>query len=95
MPRSRQVILYVVPNCPLCSQARRWLQARSVEYLERDVAGDWGALRSMYELTRQRLVPVIEQDGRAIVRPTEAQLYQFLESGDEHHKEPETSQGQP
>ena len=78
-----QVILYVVPNCPLCSQARTWLEACDVEYVERDVAADWGALRSMFELTRQRLVPVIEQNGRAIVRPTESELHQFLDRHDE------------
>ena len=70
--------LYVVPDCPLCAHARSWLQQNGVDYVERNVAGDFGALRAMYELTRQRLVPVFEANGRALVRPTDAELAEFL-----------------
>ena len=70
--------LYVVPDCPLCAHAREWLQQNGVAYVERNVAGDFGALRAMYELTRQRLVPVFEANGRALVRPTDAELAKFL-----------------
>ena len=70
--------LYVVPDCPLCANARLWLQQHDVEYVERNVAGDFGALRAMYELTHQRLVPVFEANGRALVRPTDAELTDFL-----------------
>src|ERR1044071_5084831 len=36
------VTLYVVPGCPLCSNARAWLERHGIEYTERDVtnAGD-------------------------------------------------------
>lgn len=70
--------LYVVPDCPLCAHAREWLQQNGVAYVERNVAGDFGALRAMYELTRQRLVPVFELNGRALVRPTDAELEKLL-----------------
>ena len=70
--------LYVVPGCPLCAHARTWLQQHAVAYVERNVAGDFGALRAMYELTRQRLVPVFEANGKALVRPTDAELAEFL-----------------
>jgi hypothetical protein len=43
------------------------------------VANDFGALRAMHRLTRQRLVPVFEAKGRALVRPTEDQLKAFLD----------------
>jgi len=72
------VTLYVVPDCPLCAHARSWLKEHGVGYVERNVAGDFGALRAMYELTRQRLVPVFELNGRALVRPTNAELAEFL-----------------
>jgi len=72
------VTLYVVPECPLCAGARLWLSQHGVEYLERDVANDFGALRSMYKLTRQRFVPVFEANGRAMVRPTDEELAEFL-----------------
>jgi glutaredoxin len=76
--KQAHVTLYVVPDCPLCAQARGWLKQRGVEYVERNVAGDFGALRDMYRLTRQRLVPVFEANGRALVRPTDADLAAFI-----------------
>ena len=72
------VTLYVVPNCPLCADARAWLRRRGVEFRERDVANDFGALRAMYRLTRQNLVPVVERGGRALVRPSGAELGDLL-----------------
>ncbi len=75
---ARTVTLYVVPNCPLCAGARAWLERHRVAYAERDVAGDFGALRAMYKLTRQNLVPVFERSGHALVRPSDAELSEFL-----------------
>ncbi|HEX8846608.1 MAG TPA: glutaredoxin family protein [Pyrinomonadaceae bacterium] len=72
------VTLYVVPACPLCAHARGWLKQHGIKYTERDVANDFGALRAMHRLTRQRLVPVFEVEGRALVRPTDKELTQFL-----------------
>lgn len=70
------VTLYVVPDCPLC--ARAWLDGHNIEYVERDVANDFGALRAMHRLTGQRFVPVFEANGRALVRPTEEELTELL-----------------
>jgi glutaredoxin len=72
------VTLYVVPGCPLCAHARSWLERNGIEYVERDVANDFGALRAMHRLTRQRLVPVFEAKGSALVRPTDDELAEFL-----------------
>ena len=73
-----QVTLYVVPSCPLCEHARAWLREHGIRYAERDVANDFGALRAMHRLTRQRLVPVFEAKGQALVRPTDAELAELL-----------------
>ncbi len=73
-----RVTLYVVPDCPLCADARAWLKGHGVDYLERDVANDFAALRAMYGLTRQRFVPVFEAKGRALVRPSDEELVEFL-----------------
>lgn len=70
--------LYIVPACPLCAHARLWLETHGVDYVERDVAGDFGALRAMYKLTKQNLVPVFENNGQALVRPTDVELAEFL-----------------
>ncbi len=76
-----EVTLYVVPNCPLCADAREWLARRGIVYVERDVKRDFGALRAMYRLTGQNLVPVFARGDRALVRPSAAQLEEFLVSG--------------
>ncbi|HEX8491523.1 MAG TPA: glutaredoxin family protein [Pyrinomonadaceae bacterium] len=73
-----KVTLYVVPGCPLCERARGWLKSHHIEYAERDVANDFGALRAMHRLTKQRFVPVFEAKGRALVRPTEDELAKLL-----------------
>ena len=72
------VNLYVVPACPLCARARDWLDDHGISYVEYDVANNFGALRRMYELTQQRLVPVFEVDGRALVRPDDDALADLL-----------------
>ena len=72
------VTLYVVPGCPLCERARVWLEQHGIAYSERDVANDFGALRAMHRLTRQRFVPVFEANGRALVRPSEEELAELL-----------------
>jgi glutaredoxin len=76
--RNDPVVLFVVPECPLCADARAWLKQHDVAYVERDVAKDFGALRAMYKLTRQQFVPVFETRGRAMVRPSDAELAEFL-----------------
>ena len=75
---SKLVTLYVVPNCPLCAHARGWLNRHGIDYNERDVATDFGALRAMYKLTRQRFVPMFEAEGRSLVRPTDEELAELL-----------------
>lgn len=72
------VVLYVVPGCPLCVRARAWLRDHAIAFRERDVANDFGALRSMYKLTRQGLVPVFQTDAGVLVRPTEQELEMLL-----------------
>jgi glutaredoxin len=76
--KQANVTLYVVPDCPLCAHAREWLKQHQVNYVERDVAANFGALRAMYELTGQRLVPVFEANGSALVRPSDEEIAALL-----------------
>jgi len=78
LPEQDVVTLYVVPDCPLCTGARLWLKQHDVAYQERDLANDFGALRAMYKLTQQPLVPVFEVNGRALVRPSDEELSEFF-----------------
>lgn len=78
-PRTSVVVmLYVVPDCPLCADVRAELAGRGVVFVEHDVAHDFGALRRMYKMTKQRFVPVTELGGVALVRPTSAELDRLL-----------------
>lgn len=72
------VALYVVSGCPLCARARTWLEQHGIAYVERNVEHDFGALRAMYKLTRQSSVPVFAAAGRALVRPSDEELAEFL-----------------
>lgn len=74
----KQLILYTVPGCPLCRDARQILNDRGLSYTEKDVANDYSSLRRMYRLTRQGLVPVFEYDGKAAVRPSSEELDRLL-----------------
>jgi glutaredoxin len=72
------VVLYVVPSCPLCARTRAWLDRHNVSHAVRDVSEDYGAMRTMYKLTRQKLVPVLHCGAGVFVRPTEEELESFL-----------------
>jgi glutaredoxin len=72
------VTLFVVPHCPLCTRARAWLAQHEIAFVERDVKREFGALREMVRLTNQLLVPVFARGGRALVRPSDEQLEEFL-----------------
>jgi glutaredoxin len=78
MAPSKVITLYVVPDCPLCAHARQCLEQMGCKYVERNVAANFGAFRAMYELTHQRLVPVFEVDGQALVRPSDEELANLL-----------------
>jgi len=72
------ITLFVVPHCPLCADARAWLEEHGIAFIERDVQNDFGALRAMYRLTKQNLVPVYARGERALVRPSAKQLAEFF-----------------
>lgn len=74
------ITMYVVPNCPICEGVREWLDARGIVYDEHDVANNYGALRRMYKLTRQELVPVLVIDGKSVIRPDARQLEELFGS---------------
>lgn len=73
------VTLYVVPGCPLCENVRQLLRELGITYDELDVANDYSALRAMFKLTRQKLVPVVVLNGRALVRPSREEIEEQIE----------------
>ncbi|MDZ4836253.1 MAG: glutaredoxin family protein [Candidatus Melainabacteria bacterium] len=74
---SDDVTLFVVPGCPLCSEARAWLDKHGIAYGELDVQNDYSAMRKMFKLTRQKLVPVLKVGEQFAVRPTEQKIVEM------------------
>lgn len=72
------VTMFVVPNCPRCEDMRRILRDNKISFVEQDVTVDYPALRMMFKLSRQRLVPVVEYAGQVLVRPTEEEVLTLL-----------------
>ena len=67
--QSIDITLYTIPNCPHCDNVRRLLSERGLFYTDHDVSSNYSALRRMFKLSKQKLVPVVEAGGKAVVRP--------------------------
>jgi glutaredoxin 3 len=61
------VVIYTTPTCGYCRQAKEYLKARKVPFVEKDVAVDPVAAREMVQRSGQRGVPVLVMDGEVIV----------------------------
>lgn len=60
------VRLFIKPWCGWCHKAKRWLDARGIEYEEIDVMASDAAWDEMVRLSDQDLAPVIEVDGQVL-----------------------------
>jgi len=74
---SKEVTLFVVPGCPLCEEARGWLNVNGIAYGQLDVQNDYSAMRKMFKLTRQQLVPVLKVGDQFAVRPAEKKIIEM------------------
>lgn len=72
--RVTNVVLYTVPDCPLCEAARQSLRAAGVDFIEHDIVSEFSARRRVFKATRQNLVPVLETNEQFFVRPTSDQI---------------------
>lgn len=61
-----KIRLFVKPYCPWCHAAQDWLNARGIKYETLDVISDSRAMTEMVNLSRQRLAPVIDVDGKIL-----------------------------
>ena len=59
--------LYTIPTCPHCPEARAYLVAKGVDFIEFDVSVDVEALRMMLSMTARTEVPTIVAGDRAVV----------------------------
>lgn len=74
---SKNVVLYVVPNCGLCDNVKAALKSCGYTWTERDVLNDLEARKDFYAGTNQKLVPVVEHEGKFHVRPSLAEIKAF------------------
>ena len=58
--------LFGTASCPHTSEMREWLEFRGQEFVEYDVESDPVALARMRELSGQRIVPVLIEDGKLL-----------------------------
>ena len=58
--------LFGTASCPHTREMREWLEWRGCDFVEYDVELDRAALARMRELTGQRIVPVLIEDGKLV-----------------------------
>lgn len=58
--------LFGTAGCPHTREMREWLEFRGRDFLEYAVELDRAALARMRDLTGQRIVPVLIEDGKLI-----------------------------
>ena len=58
--------LFGTASCPHTREMREWLEWRGCDFLEYDVEANRDALARMRELTGQRIVPVLTEDGKLV-----------------------------
>lgn len=61
------VTVYMTSWCPVCRQARAWLEAQGEPFVERNVEEDDGAARRFLALNPRGTVPTFVIDGRVYV----------------------------
>jgi glutaredoxin-like YruB-family protein len=61
------VTVYTSSSCPWCVKAKRYLDARKIQYREVNVSKDIMGAFEMAMKSGQRSVPVIDIDGNIIV----------------------------
>jgi len=62
-----KVVVYSVPTCPHCIQAKKYLDEKHIAYINHDVSADQQARKEMVEKSGQMGVPVIEIDGKIVI----------------------------
>ncbi len=66
-PTISKVIIYTMPICPHCLEAKEWLGKNGISFEEIDVSQDKGKQNELKERIGQVVVPVIEAGGETVV----------------------------
>lgn len=78
MNMEKHVIIYTLPACPFCVQAKEHLRSKGFEYNEKDVGEDHEAREEMIDLSGQQGVPVISINDEVVVGYNQTMLDTLL-----------------
>ncbi|MFH1139165.1 MAG: glutaredoxin family protein [Pseudomonadota bacterium] len=69
-----KIIVYTTPDCGRCRVVKDFLAGRGLPFEEKNVAGDFPALKEMVKTTGSRRVPTLVLDGRVVIDPDPSTL---------------------
>ncbi|NTV90841.1 MAG: NrdH-redoxin [Clostridiales bacterium] len=72
------VTIYTMPECEHCKEAKEYLKANDIEYIEKDVFRNKENAREMIEKSGRKVIPVIDIDGNIVVGFEQDQIEQLL-----------------
>ena len=73
-----KVIVYSTPTCPWCHKTKEFLEQKSIEFTDINVAEDKEAAQEMVKKSGQMGVPVIDIDGEIVIGFDEEKLRELL-----------------
>lgn len=62
-----KIIIYTTSSCPFCMMAKKYFEAKGLEYEEKDVTHDAKLQQEMINKSGQFAVPVIDIGGTIVV----------------------------
>lgn len=74
----KNVKIYSTPTCTFCRMAKDFFKANNIEYTDIDVAQNEEARKTMFEVSKQMGVPVIDIEGEIIVGFNKPKLSKLL-----------------
>jgi glutaredoxin len=75
---TKVVEIYSTPSCHFCHMAKEWLSAKSLPFIDHDVASDINRRKEMVEMTGQLGVPVIKIGDDVMIGFNQEKMAQLL-----------------
>jgi glutaredoxin 3 len=62
-----KVVVYTIPTCPDCQEAKRYFQEKEIPYVEKDCTTNPDYPQEIYDLTGKQVVPTIVMDDHVFI----------------------------
>lgn len=72
--------VYSTPSCPWCTVAKNYLSSKKIQFEEVDVSRNREAALEMVQKSGQRGVPVLDINGKIVVRFDQAAIDSLIRS---------------